>query len=325
MKPLYSNEFKKALYRITFVFFSIFLLLAFSLISISLIVGYKVTHPTIRSIDKNPLDYELTYENVDFSNTKDNINLKGWWIPTTIPSIETPKKTVIFSHGYGYNRQKMPFDSLKLAKKLSEEGYNVLMFDFRNSGESQKSATTMGYNEKNDLLAAISYVIQEKNSRQVALMGWSMGGATSILAGAEIDEVKAVIADSPFADLEEYSSDSFSYWTGLPPLISTLITRTSELFYPELRTNKVKPYLAYKGFKNKGLFLIHGKKDGAIPYKQSQKIHEYFPKSELWTPKEGGHIRTYNFYEEKYEEKVLKFLKEQINPMPVPMKNTITI
>lgn len=323
MTQVQSNRFKKLVRKSLVLIVSLFALLFVVLVSVSLLVGYKVTHPSIKGIDKTPSDYKLTYEDVKFMNKKDDIQLKGWWIPTQLPSIDYPSKTIIFSHGYGYNRQKMPFDSLKLAKKLSEEGYNILMFDFRNSGESQKGMTTFGYNEKNDLLSAVSFVSKMKNSKEVVLMGWSMGGATSILAGAEADEVTAVIADSPFADLEEYSSESFSYWTGLPPIVAALITRTTEFFYPELRTTEVKPYLAARNFDNKGLFLIHGKEDGAIPYKQSQQIHNSLPKSQIWLPKEGGHIRTYKYNEEQYEEKVIDFLKEQTQS--IPMSHYITI
>ena len=285
-----------------------------TLVSLSLVVGYKATHPEIRDINKLPSDYDLRFENVTFENRKDDITLKGWWIPTEKEMIFDDKKTVIFSHGYGYNRQEMPFNSLLLAKKLTEEGYNVFMFDFRNSGESEASATSIGLNEQKDLLAAIEFVENDKQSNRIALMGWSMGAATSIIAGEKSDTVKAVIADSPFADLHTYSKESFSYWTGLPEYIGAILINTSEIFYPELRTEDVKPYESAEGYQktSKGLFLIHSKEDKAIPYEQSEKIHDSYKGSKIWIPSKGGHIRSYNYQQTQYENKVLDFLDDYI-------------
>ena len=136
--------------KIGITFISIVMVSIISFVALSLIVGYKATHPEIKDIDKNPADYNLEYEDITFYNNRDDITLKGWWIPSTKKSLFLDNKTVIFSHGYGYNRQEMPFNSLMLAKKLAQEGYNVMMFDFRNSGESEVSSTSIGLNEQYD-------------------------------------------------------------------------------------------------------------------------------------------------------------------------------
>lgn len=291
-----------------------------SFVSLAIYVGYKVTNPKVMGINQHPFDYGLTFEDVSFT-TSDGVTLKGWWIPDPDGETVYSEKAVIFAHGYGHNRVML--NRLKLAKTLTKEGYSVLMFDFRNSGLSQKDESTIGLKEQIDLMTAINFVAKEKGIKNIGLMGWSMGASTSIVTGVKSKYVKAVIADSPFADLEKYSKESFTKWTGLPSFLATGVTVIVEHF-TELQTEKVKPVAAAKKYNDeKGLFLIHNKQDGRIPYKQSEIINNEATNSEIWTPAKGGHIRTYQHYQKQYEEKTIAFLNKYMEPTSY-YKKTVT-
>lgn len=132
------------------------------LAALTVFIGYKVTNPTIRLLHTNPHNVGLDYEDVLFSNIVDNISLSGWWIPSDQQSLFQNEKAVIFSHGYGYNRTEMPFSSLELAAAMHEAGYHVFMFDFRNSGMSEKAPTTFGGNEKTTCLARSAMYMTKK-------------------------------------------------------------------------------------------------------------------------------------------------------------------
>ncbi|MFD1738180.1 alpha/beta hydrolase [Bacillus salitolerans] len=258
-----------------------------------------------------PSDYELAYEDVSFENIYDGVELKGWWIPSSRYDY-LYHKAVIFSHSYGDNRERMPIETLKLAKRLSSQGYHVFMYDFRASGESGGRFTTIGRKEKTDLLSAIHYVKEDKGIHEIALIGWSMGAATSIIVGSESDDVKAVIADSPFADLESYTSEAFAYWTGLPNSVGKYMIRVADNIFIDMNLSEVKPYIAAQRYENKGLMLIHSTKDGAISYKQSELIFSHAPSAELWITKKGGHIRNYKHQKEIYEDRIIEFLNKYI-------------
>jgi fermentation-respiration switch protein FrsA (DUF1100 family) len=290
------------------------LLLLFFIIAItgaSVFVGYKVMNPMRLAILHLPTEYQLEYEDVTFSNIYDGVELKGWWIPSSRHDFIT-QKAVIFSHSYGDNRERMPIETLKLAKRLSTEGFHVFMYDFRNSGESGGKITTIGLKEKTDLLSAIHYVKEEKNTHEIGLIGWSMGASTSIIVGSESDDVRAVIADSPFADLETYTKESFTYWTGLPSQVSEYMVNIAENVFIDLNISGIKPYIAARWYETKGLMLIHSTKDGAISYKQSELIFSNAPNAEIWITKKGGHIRNYKHQKEKYEERIIEFLNKYI-------------
>lgn len=292
-------------------FIFIFLVLMIVMTSVSIYVGYKVMNPMKLAIMKLPSEYQLEYEDVTFSNIYDGVQLKGWWIPSSKYDFIN-QKVVIFSHSYGDNRERMPIETLKLAKRLSTEGYHVFMYDFRNSGESEGSYTTIGRKEKTDLLSAIEFVKEEKGMYQIALIGWSMGAATSIIVGSESDDVKVVIADSPFADLAEYTRNNFTYWTGLPTPIGKYMINIAQNVFIDLDLSEVKPYVAARAYKDKGLLLIHSKKDGAISYKESELIYNSAPNAELWITKKGGHIRNYKYQKEIYENRIIEFISRYI-------------
>jgi fermentation-respiration switch protein FrsA (DUF1100 family) len=290
------------------------LLLLFFIIAItgaSVYVGYKVMNPMRLAILHLPTEYQLEYEDVTFLNIYDGVELKGWWIPSSRHDFIT-QKAVIFSHSYGDNRERMPIETLKLAKRLSAEGFHVFMYDFRNSGESGGKITTIGMKEKTDLLSAIHFVKEEKNTHEIGLIGWSMGASTSIIVGSESDDIRAVIADSPFADLETYTKESFTYWTGLPSQVGKYMVNIAENVFIDLNITGIKPYIAARRYETKGLMLIHSTKDGAISYKQSELIFSNAPNAEIWITKKGGHIRNYKHQKEKYEERIIEFLNKYI-------------
>jgi uncharacterized protein len=127
----------------------IFLIVIFVILVLALIyffLGYLIAGTIInlnhQPVPKNPRDYGLDYENIEF-NTTDGVNIKGWLIPGIL------NKLIIMTHvggltKYGstvsyknltklYNKE---IEFVKTAEHLHKEGYWVLMFDFRNHGES---------------------------------------------------------------------------------------------------------------------------------------------------------------------------------------------
>ena len=90
---------------------------------------------------------------------------------------------------------------MDLAHRLFEEGYNLLLFDLRGHGSSEGDQISGGYFERWDVLGAYDYLVEERGvtAGKVGLMGYSMGGVTSILAAVEEPGIAAIVADSPFA------------------------------------------------------------------------------------------------------------------------------
>ncbi len=289
-------------------------LLALAIIAVFAIsakVGWSLTHPVRAEITSSPAEVGLAYQDVNFNSRKDGLKLSGWLIKA--PANE---QTVIFAHGYRKNRLQEDVPLLPIARFLVDRGCNVLMFDFRNSGRSEGELTSVGQFEVRDLLGAVDFIkTQPDLNRQIVLMGYSMGAATAILAGAREPTVAAVIADAPFADLKSYLMANLSVWTDLPPVPFNLAFLIVVPPLTGLEAETVSPVKEVHNFNGRPLFLIHGEGDTDIPIANSEAIQKAYPKARLWRVPEAKHVKAYEVAGELYLEKVAGFLDE-VKEMP---------
>ncbi|HWI57265.1 MAG TPA: alpha/beta fold hydrolase, partial [Bacillota bacterium] len=118
------------------------------------------------------------------------IKLGGWYCPGPIHS-----PLVILFHGYGSEKS----GTLTEAKAFLEMGLSVLLVDFRGSGDSSESYTTVGYAEAEDVAAAVRYARAQLPHPKIILYGQSMGAA-AILRAVHNCGVKpdAIIAEAVF-------------------------------------------------------------------------------------------------------------------------------
>lgn len=287
-------------------------ILAIYVVSASVYIGWNLTSPKREAVKDTPKEYGLVYENVTFKSKNDGTLLKGWWIPSQIEKNKRESdKTIIFSHGYGNSRGLYSISVINLAKRLTKEGYNILVYDFRASGESEGKFVSIGLFEKYDLLSAIDFA-KTKDSKTINLMGWSMGAATSILAAGESDDVNAVIADSPFSNLREYLSQNLPIWSKLPDFPFTKIILYTLPLLRGVEVDGVNPCRAAGSLKDKRLLLIHSKADTTISYKDSEAIYNAVKDKnnvDIWLTDKADHIKSYLTDKEKYEDKVVAFFR----------------
>lgn len=272
------------------------------LMGISLYTTHNMVNPERLPVTEEP---SADYTEVSFSSRDKGLELSGWLIPAT-----EENKYLIFAHGYGSNRT----EKINLAEKLAQRGYGILLFDFRNSGQSEKDITSIGLYEKKDLLGAIDYIqatVEEKPS--LGLIGFSMGAATSALAAAEAPEIKAVVMDSSFADLKPYLEENLPLWSDLPafPFNWLILNLATPLW--NLDPREVRPIEAVTETKTPILF-IHGKTDGEIPFQNSQKLYRTSntPEDRLWLVPEAGHVGAFNIHPDLYLEKVIDFFEDHL-------------
>jgi fermentation-respiration switch protein FrsA (DUF1100 family) len=125
----------------------------------------------------------------------DGIRLAGWYIPAGDGSPPNAP-TVVLAHGEGGNKSTM----LEYATLLHDR-YNLLLFDFRNHGQSGGDQTTQGALEQLDLRAVVDWLQKAKKPDSIAVLGVSMGGASALNDAITDHAVDAVILDSTYATL----------------------------------------------------------------------------------------------------------------------------
>ena len=94
-------------------------------------------------------------------------------------------KTIICVHGY----QSNAFNNFSTALiDFLNRGYNVLLVDQRNYGDSGGKFTTFGHKEKDDLALWVDYVDQKKGVEHIIIYGISMGATT---VGFSVETIKS--------------------------------------------------------------------------------------------------------------------------------------
>lgn len=281
-------------------------------VAISVYVGWNLTHPVRKALATSPDSIGLTFEKVEFPSRIDRLRMRGWYLPAKSAS----SKAVVIAHGYKGNRIEDGADAMGTAKFLTEQGYNVLMFDFRASGESEGDTVTVGAMEKRDLAGAVDFV-RSKGNKKVGLLGYSMGGGTALQTAAEVAEVDAVVADSSFRDLKGYLEENMPYWTKLPdfPFTSIILAVIPPIIGADL--TEISPVTAAPALAKKPLLLFHGDKDAAIAQTNSEAILAAYQKAggiqgKLVIVPGAGHVKSNLVDQSHYRQELTAFLAQAL-------------
>jgi alpha-beta hydrolase superfamily lysophospholipase len=233
---------------------------------------------------------------------RDGIKLHSWLFRS--PSASA---SVIVLHGHGGNKHTC----LPLARMLYPD-FNVLLLDHRGHGESGGHRTTIGYEERMDVHAAVD-VLTERGLGPVGIFGMSMGAATAILAAAEDPRILAVVADSPYARLRwavQQSAVLRGYPASLTPSIAFLGCLTTALHLRH-RMQAFDPVEVIERIAPRPLLLMHGVEDEIIPVASAHALfaraHE--PK-DLWLIDGLKHCRAVEEAFEPFQQRVRGFFNQ---------------
>ena len=263
------------------------LLLAGCYAYVSYAMASGVTTLGRSSLDRHLTEYGLPYKNVAFyprGDEWDDIVLRGWIIEKESLADPRDELTVILVHGF--NRNRTGDNALVLTSRLLELDFNVLLFDMRGHGESGGDQLSAGYFEKWDVLGTYDFLVQRGDSPGgIGVLGWSLGGATALLAAAEEPAIRAVVADSSFADVQDLiaqktvSATVFPEWA-VPAFVPGMKIISRVLY--GIDVGAVVPEKA-AGTLGYPILVIHGGADSRVPAEQSVLIHASAPAgSELW-------------------------------------------
>jgi len=286
------------------VVLTLYLVIAFAMV-------YLATRPERKPFEGTPEAFGLRYREVTFTpRSDDDLVLRGWLIEG-VP--EAPY--LIFVHGIG--DQRTGNQSLELAARLVDEGYNVLLFDLRAQGTSDGSFVSAGDFERYDVLGAYDFLLgQGAEPGRVGLVGRSYGAATAIMAAALEPGITAVVADSPFADVQDRISKEAARKTPMPEgLVGIFLPPTrlfADLFYGihlgSLRPERDVAKLAYP------VLIIHGEADERIPISESRRVYEAAPAgSEFWTLPGVTHADGFPAQPDEYLRHLSEYLSDRFH------------
>ena len=275
----------------------------------SLFLASSVANADRTKLVSTPEQYDLPYTNVEFQTRGSAISLSGWHIHG---SESAP--TIIFVHGFESNRAGS--EAIALAARLRETGFNSLLFDLRGHGTSGNGQVSGGYFEQYDLLGAYDYLVEQGVAPDtIGVIGFSMGAAIAALAVSEEPSIRALVLDSPFAEISDLISQEVARKTPLPEWLVPLFTPGTKLaarVVYRIKLGEIAPVRAVRLI-DYPIAIIHGQDDTRIPLDHGVRVHTASHiDSELWLVPDSEHVDAFLNYPDQYVGLVESYFIERL-------------
>jgi fermentation-respiration switch protein FrsA (DUF1100 family) len=220
---------------------------------------------------------------------RDNLRLHGYFIKST----EQPAKTtIIYFHGNGGNLTNVAW----LGEKLTQRGFDVLLFDYRGYGRSEGEISS----EENlyaDADAAYDYAVNELglSPERIVLYGQSLG-TTAVADLAARKPCGAVILESGLSSAKSLAS------TMLPWLPSWLSWVGKNRFDSAKKLASV----------HCPIFIAHGDPDNTIPTEHARELFAAANEPKTLKIVAGANHSVSGYSGDKYLDEIAAFVRKAI-------------
>ena len=256
--------------------------------------------------DVSPADLGLPFEEVSFRNA-DGLTLRGWYLPPP-PEGAGRAPAIAYGHGNATDRRQW----LPVAVAVHEAGFAQLLFDFTGRGESDGEVITLGAHEAGDLRAALDALAArpEVDPLRLAVGGRSMGAAAALFLAEGDARVKALVLDSPFADLGELVDRTIAGYH-IPPVLLGPLLREVAGWRAHYVPESVRPIEAIRKV-TAPILLFHGDKDTLISFDDALAFKAAAGGPLTLVPLVGLDHNTPR--PSSYEERIVSFLEQTLPP-----------
>ena len=291
-------------------------------------IGYKLydqlsaVHPDLTNAANTPAQFHVfdanftnfdtapyampNFERVHLPSRTPGLMLAGWYIPG-----DPHAPVVVVTHGLG--SCKCGGGLLVVAGMLHRHGFNVLLYDLRNHGESDSDGgrTAIGNKEYLDVLGAWDWLQTAKGfpPQRIGLYGDSLGAGTTLIAFGEEPRVTAAMVDSPYFDIRQIIDERLiqnHYPTFLAPgglLMARLVGGVDLLAH--------SPQEAITRDAGRPIFVVHGTGDQSINIHHSRDLASLAAQTganvTTWFPEGVGHVQGDLALPAEYEQRMTTF------------------
>ncbi|MCJ8176523.1 alpha/beta hydrolase [Pseudomonas viridiflava] len=238
----------------------------------------------------------LEYRDVNLT-AADGTRLHGWWLPAKagVPV----KGTVLHLHGNGGNMSW----HLGGSWWLPEQGYQVLMLDYRGYGQSQGEPSLPAIYQ--DIQAAFDWLkaAPEVQGKPLVVLGQSIGGALTVHYLAEHPDersrIKALVLDGVPASYRDVARNSLSNsWLTLP-------FRTPLSWFIPDGDSAVNGLPRIAGTP---MLIFHSMDDTLVPLVNGISVYKAAPPPRVLQLTRGGHVQT--FADPLWRQVMLRYLED---------------
>ena len=301
-------------------------IIAFSYTSVSVTIAALMAYMPPEPITETPAALGLAYRNVAFTSREDHLLLRGWFIPGVLPDGRlTAKRTIIVVHGAGSNRADPSSGLLTLEGALARRGFAVLAFDMRGMGQSTPAPFTYGYFEQRDVLGAVDFLRSGVppypalgHPQAIGGLGFSMGANVLLLAAAREPAIRAVVADSAYADPVAIVYDELPRHSGLPAVMTPGVLLAAHVLYG-VDFYGIRPLDAVARLAPRPVLFISGTADTIIRASNTQRLAhaaDATPDAHVqrWLVLGAGHAQSFDTAPTEYVNRVATFFTAALGP-----------
>ena len=214
---------------------------------------------------------------------------------------------MIMVHGYRGDGASI----ISPIKQMKKAGYNLLIPDLRGHGFSEGDYIGMGWDDREDFIQWIDYLLSKDPHASIILYGVSMGGATVMdVAGEKLPhQVKAIIEDCGYTsvwDIFKAHIDMNNIESEVALHMASLVTKIRAGYYLE----DVRPIEQVKKSQTPMLF-IHGAEDNFVPFSMVNELYNAAtcPKEKL-VIQGAGHANSCSVNSELYYQTIFRFIEK---------------
>jgi len=270
--------------------------------------SFKGTDEENKTFDTKP--YEVSsYETVAFPSRQTEIILRGWYL-----EVDRNAPAVVITHGL--RSAKNDAILLTAAGMLAHNGFNVLLYDIRNHGESDKDngRVAAGNKEYKDVLGAWDYLVKVKgfSPERVGLYAISLGAGTSLMAFGQEPRAAALFVDSPFFNLPEIIKAELAR-NNYPTLLWTPTTLMARLTGENLLAQD--PADAINNDNGRPIYVVHGTADTRVSINQTYEL-ESLARAKganvtVWIT-DSTHVYSIFTHTSEYEQRLVGFFETNL-------------
>jgi pimeloyl-ACP methyl ester carboxylesterase len=229
---------------------------------------HSAIEPTTDHASEDPSEYLLSADTISLIAT-DGVRLSGWYVRgrSGIPPI-------ILCHDLGGSRNGL----LNSAVVLNKAGYPLFLLDFRRHGESAAARSTLGVDERLDVLAVVAFLKTRKGVDARRIGGWGVGMGAYALALAALEEpsITSLALDALYPDVPAEADRLVR--DRIPPALGLVVPALHPLYdavlLRHLSAFSIRSRLA--GLAGRNLLLIAASEEPAR-FAQMQRLYEALP------------------------------------------------
>ena len=246
------------------------------------------------------------FENVHFPSRQAGLNLAGWFVAG-----QANAPVIILTHGL--NGCKCTPRILTVAGMLHRNGFNVLMYDMREHGQSdiEDGRAAIGNDEYQDLLGAWDWLVREKQfaPEKIGVYGQSLGAGTTLIAFGQEPRLAAAFVDSPYSDLpqiidEELARNSYPAFLAPGGIFMARVIAGDDL-------TAFSPKDAIHNDAGHPIYIVHGTGDKRINVHHTRQLAELAAQTganvTVWIAEGVGHVESEFAFPDEYEQRLVTF------------------